>query len=56
MLDGIYVETELETDTYRIVKRTEYKSGIIVYQNYFIIDKPSNLSEEFKQKLKEYQS
>jgi hypothetical protein len=55
MLDGIYVETEFETDTYRIVRRTEYKSGLIVYQNYFIVDKPSNLSEEFKEKLKEYE-
>ena len=55
MLDGIYFDPIDESETYSIVRKTIYKSGVKVYENIIIVDKKSDLSEEFKEKLKEHQ-
>ena len=55
MLDGPYTRIIEETTSYRIILLSIYKSGVIIFENLIYVDLKSNLSEEFKEKLKEYQ-
>ena len=55
MLHGIYKRIKNVTTKSYIVVIEHYSYGKLIYYNEVIVDKKSNLSEEFKQKLKEYQ-
>ena len=52
---GSYVYRINETKISYILHTIIYEKGKVIYENKQIVDKPSDLSEEFKQKLKEYQ-
>ncbi len=55
MLQGIYKRIKnVTTKSYTIIIE-HYSYGYLIYYNEVIVDKKSNLSEEFKEKLKEYQ-
>jgi hypothetical protein len=55
MLDGIYVKTLFRGSTFKIERKIVYISGVKIYDNTYIVDLKSDLSEEFKEKLKEHQ-
>jgi hypothetical protein len=55
MFDGPYVFRIKESEISYILVTIIYQKGKIIYHNKQIVDKPSNLSEEFKEKLKEHQ-
>lgn len=55
MRNGPYVFRINENEKSYILHTIIYEKGKIIYENKQIVDKPSDLSEEFKEKLKEYQ-
>ena len=55
MCNGPYVFRIKESEISYVLVKIIYEKGKVIYYNEQIVDKPSDLSEEFKEKLKEYQ-
>jgi hypothetical protein len=55
MRNGPYVYRIKESEKSYVLVKIIYEKGKVIYYNEEIVDKKSNLSEEFKEKLKEYE-